>query len=246
MYVTLRPPTNGVPLYHTLVHLACSRTGATTPADAAMNTWSFFPGPGNVTTWNGRVLRYYESGIPWANDITDVGGLLAAGNGQCNSWRELLEYAWAVNGIPCILAQADPTAADGFLAKDWQFGTPSLGGSFNYYLELNRQVVNGGVYASMVPSVIGDLVNSAGVAGQNSPTPAEKVFGVHYFEKLLLDNKYYDPSYGLTYTGDADFEGKAVKGYYVVIRPPSPSPGDPPPAIAVKPVGTVPAIHITP
>ena len=69
----------------------------------------------------------------------------------------------------------------------------------------------------MVPAqpggVYGNLTSDAGLAGQNSPTPSEKIFGFHFIIKADLDGVYYDASYGVTYTGAADFETKAVAGY---------------------------------
>jgi hypothetical protein len=74
----------------------------------------------------------------------------------------------------------------------------------------------------------GELVSQVGLAGQNSPTPSEKVFGVHYILKITdsdaisdgrLTTFYYDPSYGVTYPGEKEeaqrnFEKDAVAGYY--------------------------------
>jgi len=55
--------------------------------------------------------------------------------------------------------------------------------------------------------------NIIGADGQNSPTPAEKIFGRHFI--LSLNGIYYDPSYGLTYTNAADFQAQAVAGFAV-------------------------------
>ena len=211
VYVSLRTPTNGVALYHTVVHLACSTTGATTPTDAAMNTWSFFPEPGNVRTWNGLPLSYYMSGVAWANGITTLDGLLAARNGQCGSWRELLEMAWAVNGVASQMATVLTLDSPGnhiFLVKNWALGSPTLSNDppYNYLFLLdssNGSMVGVGNY--------GDLANQPGVAGQNSSTAAEKAFGFHFIQ--LLNGVYYDPSYGKTYTGAADFQARAISGY---------------------------------
>jgi len=49
-------------------------------------------------------------------------------------------------------------------------------------------------------------------AGQSTQPPAEKVFGSHYI--VHSGNTYYDPSYGVTYTNELDFEAKAVVGYW--------------------------------
>jgi hypothetical protein len=233
VYVSLQPPIPGN-LYHTVVHLACSKPGATTENQAVANTWSFFTGKA-VETWDEQPLHYYEAGVPWANDVTDVGNLLATQNGQCNSWRELLESAWHVNGIVSQGASATSTTSGGFLVKKWAFGTPTLGvPPYDYYLELNNPD------GSMVPSTSGDVQEQSGIAGQNSPSPAERVFGVHYFQ--LWNNLYYDPSYGVNYTDAADFQSKAIAGY--VISTASRTPGKP--AVAAKPVTGIIEIQIVP
>jgi len=59
----------------------------------------------------------------------------------------------------------------------------------------------------------GTLRNVTGIPGQNSGpsgTPSEKIFGNHRF--IRYNGTCYDPSYGLIYTGEADFASKLV-GY---------------------------------
>ena len=209
VYVTLNDPTPPT-LFHTVVHLACKNTGATDTNAAAANTWALFSGK-NVMTWGGTNLVYYQAGIAWANNVTTVEGLLLAKNGQCNSWRELLESAWLVNGIASQPATVSTVVNPGqqiFLVKNWVFGSPTLTNDppYNYLFLLNasnRSMVGVGNY--------GDVQNGSGTPGQNSPTPAEKAFGYHFIQKF--NNIYYDPSYGTNYTGAADFQTTAIAGY---------------------------------
>lgn len=75
----------------------------------------------------------------------------------------------------------------------------------------------------MVPrhadGVYGDLTNKPELRGQNTAPPSEKVFGNHMILKLDPNVcppgkcPYFDPSYGVAYSGPADFEGNAVAGY---------------------------------
>jgi hypothetical protein len=210
VYVCLADPSAVPTLYHTVVHLACSVGHATNEAQAVSNTWSQLSGH-NFTTWDGRTLFYYQAGIAWASNITDVSGLLSNGNGQCNSWRELLEKAWLVNGVISTGATVSTVANPGseiFLVKNWGFNTPTLTNDppFNYVFLITAS--NG----SMVGvSNFGDVNNLSGIAGQNSVTPAEKAFGYHFIQKY--DGIYYDPSYGAIYTNDADFQAQAVTGF---------------------------------
>ena len=125
MYVTLANPITPNRC-HTVVHLACSEKGATTASQAVANTWSLFEGPADVKTWDGVALHYYQSGIAWANHVTDVAGLLSFRNGQCAAWQKLLECAWQANGVVSERASASPTTSAGFLVKNWLFGNPAL------------------------------------------------------------------------------------------------------------------------
>jgi len=208
-YITLTNPATAN-LYHPVVYLACSNGHATDTNAAVANTWALFSGR-NVTTWDGINLVYYQAGIPWANNVTDVQGLLLAGNGQCNSWRELLEDAWLVNGVvsqPATVSTVVNPGKQVFLVKNWVFGSPTLTNDppYNYLFLLdasNGSMVGVGNY--------GDVQNGSGAPGQNSPTPAEKAFGYHFIQKF--NNTYYDPSYGTNYAGAADFQATAVAGY---------------------------------
>jgi hypothetical protein len=78
VYVCLANVNGLTPLYHTVVNLACSNGNATDANTAVANTWALFAGPANVKTWDGHRLYYYEAGIPGANGVDDVGGLLSS------------------------------------------------------------------------------------------------------------------------------------------------------------------------
>ena len=56
-----------------------------------------------------------------------------------------------------------------------------------------------------------DTKNIDGLAGQNSKRPSEKIFNFHFIVKAL--GTYYDPSYGVTYTGPRGFETAALEGF---------------------------------
>lgn len=75
----------------------------------------------------------------------------------------------------------------------------------------------------MVPpfpnDVYGDLTSLSGIPGQNTATPSEKVFGSHFI--VQQGAAFYDPSYGVTYSGPTDFQTKAVAGYatHIALEP---------------------------
>jgi hypothetical protein len=96
------------------------------------------------------------------------------------------------------------------IVKTFQFPAMSFPAAAEYKWKME---INDGDY--MVPTLpgdrYGDLLNVDGLAGQNSPRPSEKFFDFHFI--VLADGGYYDPSYGVTYTGERAFETSALVGY---------------------------------
>ena len=214
VYVSLQPPITG-DVYHTVVHLACSVSGATTESQAVSNTWSLFSGPADVNTWDGRELAYYK--MPLAK-ISENGGttksltlqqLLKYGDGQCTAWQGLLDAAWRVNGVTAEKASVTRRGGGIFLVKEWTtttgFQWPSTPPQFCKF-----RINDLGCMSDTIPN-FGDLSPLPGLKGQNINTPMEKVFTVH--NVLKQNGFYYDPSYGCIYTGPADFQNQAVFGF---------------------------------
>ena len=54
-----------------------------------------------------------------------------------------------------------------------------------------------------------ELIDQDGIPGQNNTNP-RSIFRNHFFTFVKIDNKYYDPSYGVTYDKFKDFEDTAV------------------------------------
>ncbi|MGA2605008.1 MAG: hypothetical protein ABSG14_12340 [Verrucomicrobiia bacterium] len=226
VYITLTNPVTMTPnLYRTVLHLACSNPGATTSNVAVANTWALFAGPANVTTWNGQTLYYYEPGHGFAGTCLDTAQLLtnASHNGQCGAWAHLFIDSVAVNGAAANWVNIAPVSATdfAFLITNWSFRAASFSNTPPYTWKLQFATPN----MDMVPipsgNVYGDLTSLTGTSGQNSTTPAEKVFNLHFI--VCCNGTYYDPSYGVTYEDAADFESKAVTGYGELL------PGDNPP-----------------
>ena len=181
-------------------------------------------------TWS----HNYQPGIPWAaimvngtlRESTDVNSLLKYGNGQCGAWRQLLESAWGINGISSQEATVSSPGKK-FLVGNWSFGMPDYANDppYVYLLKLNLCLFGTDTRpTTSLPCPGGNLTNSNGIQGQSSQTPAEKFFTWHFIQKY--NGIYYDPSYGVTYTGPADFQAKAVAGFAV--------PGDLPDLFRVK------------
>jgi len=224
VYVTLAAPSglseSAMPL--TAVMLAIGSGGATTQTTAFQSTWQQFAGPANVSGWDGRPLSYYEQGVGFQGCANNSFLLLTSstGSGQCGSWAHLFMDALAVNGISSSWTTVKPSVADAMLVNSWTFSKLPMY-TKNAPWEYNFVPVIEPVGFGMVPlppdSVFGDLTSETGISGQNSPTPSEKFFGVHFIVKapssLGVGGPYFDPSYGVTYANPFDFESKAIGGY---------------------------------
>jgi hypothetical protein len=151
------------------------------------------------------------------------------GYGQCNSFSALFSEALEANGIENELVDVMPKTNDDFLiiVKNWSLKEqPSLEGEYKWQLEL----YDTGKAGSMTPldaspvnvgEEYGDFINGKGLAGQNMENPSEKAFPGHHMVKVPTNSlpsefaktPYFDPSYGVTYRDEKDFEDKAVFGY---------------------------------
>ncbi|RKZ42105.1 MAG: hypothetical protein DRR00_31180, partial [Candidatus Parabeggiatoa sp. nov. 3] len=257
VYVTLEKPLKDK-LYLTSLHLATSDQGATgktvgqAKKQAIHKTWKFFKTK-KITNWNNQPLYYYKHGHRFS-DLTCgknpihsrfqlLGEFLNSGKGQCDAFERLFEAALVANGIRSELVDVYTKNDDEVLSKNWAFPLmPSFDdtGAYQWRLILKEEGVgdNGKMMYGMVPAnqnnKYGELVSQVGLAGQNSPTLSEKVFGVHYIVKITdleaisdghLTTFYYDPSYGVTYSGEKEeseqnFETDAVAGYYRAFHDP--------------------------
>ena len=140
-------------------------------------------------------------------------------SGQCGAFAYLLESSLAANGIHSTWIAVTATDGSLLLVKNWSLASPGT------YLGAgpwtNKLVV--GLPDYMVPGPsggFGDLANLAGIAGQNSSQPAEKIFNSHFI--VQVGSTYYDPSYGATYSSPAAFESQALQGYGFQIFPDAP------------------------
>jgi hypothetical protein len=116
--------------------------------------------------------------------------------------------------------------------NNWTIGAPS------YQSELTwkyRFTLHAGDYMFPALAGYGDLTNCAGpvpacfgASGQGELTPVEKVFDFHFIVLVPIapGNQFYDPSYGKTYSSQADFESYAVTGYAIHFGTDGPNSGD--------------------
>ncbi len=217
VYATLDTPTQ--PLTYTTLKLALSSDGAATQADAFTKTWANFAGPANITGWDARKLYYYRPGFGFGACAVNPVGLLtsASGSGQCGSFAQLLMWTLGVNGISSDFVSINSKDGTKMIVKDWTFagaGTFPAQPDFKWKLVLN---VGDYMVPPMPGNVYGDLTSLNSLAGQNTAPPSEKVFDSHFIVKVATaisgGDPYFDPSYGVTYASDANFEAKALNGY---------------------------------
>jgi hypothetical protein len=240
-------PTNPDANILTAIYLAASEGNAQEADTAVDNTWTLFSngsGPANVTTWDGFTLAYYPPGQPSTFCATSAIPLVSgsmAGSGQCGSFAALFDAALSANGISAtriaISAKPNPISGLGFLVKNWTPLTSTLSPppplqNFTYELFLRDESNTVGTppcgplttetSLGTVPpcpgNVYGEVQRGSGLAGQNSPTPAESAFGYHFIAEYIDADgtgSYYDPSYGVIYDSTDDFEDHSVAGYWV-------------------------------
>lgn len=230
VYVCLRgPDAAGRPIpYRTVVEVACATDGAANADQAVTNTWSRLSGPSNLLGWDEttqkwrRKLYYYKPGTTFADNVFGAAGhLLQAINssGQCSTWAMLLYDAIRLNGASAvyIVAEANDAGIAQFLVKDW---TPNAFAGWKTFRF-------GGPNIDMIPKpkvggvdseIYGAFTNKDTLKGQNSraKAPSQKVFQNHQFLKYTPVGGgaivYYDASYGVTYTGELNFQQNAVDG----------------------------------
>lgn len=204
-----------VPLYRTVVHLACSAPGAFNADHAVTRTWSLLGGggPKHFRGWNEatqswtRPLYYYKSGTKAAENATNTATLLQSSNssGECTAWSALVLHALKLNGVEAYFIYARSLISFGFVVRDWIFNPPSTPDFWKF--------LYAGEEYDMVPvppgGVYGEMVNEISLYGQNSIPPSQKLFIMHRFigyNNSLGNTVYLDPSYGVVYTGEADFQ----------------------------------------
>jgi len=179
VYVTLRSPLTGVPLYHTVVHLSCmNAVGKTTDGAAADAIYAEF------TDREVRRLSDNSQMTYWFNG--QVGGPTTAAllqstdaNGNCEAWSAFLRDCFSVQGISADRIKAMPVSANdrAILVKNWQFNEPPHGSGTHPYIIGTDAVHTDGM----------------GIPAQGNPNPPDH-FNGHWI--TLCNDAYYDPSYG--------------------------------------------------
>lgn len=216
-YLLLTTPLSGVILYHSVVHNACATTGATTADQAVANSWSRFTSAA-TKRWNNGTLYYYQPGIAWANGYSIVDYLMFYGNAQCGAWQGFLKDVFGANGIASTPVQVTTKVAGDvyFAVNNWTLNNTGTGSApYKWRIVSHTPTSAWSMVSNYNSGNYGDLTSSATLYGQGSSpnAPAEKIFGNHQILKRTSSGgtaTYYDPSYGVTYTGSSKSAGEAA------------------------------------
>jgi hypothetical protein len=236
-------------LFRSVVHLACSVTGATNLDEAVANTWSQLAGPANFCGWDDtsnaweRQLYYYKPGTTFSQNpdpnlgqvyASDLLGTTYGGTGRCFNWCWLFYDAMVLNGAYSFNSSGNTQsinisiAANTYLLiRGFQVFVGGQWESTDTFPERNFFCINGGSDMQPPPNlgdplVYGEFKNLSSLPGQNSAPPSQKLFLNHFiiqYRKISGDKVYYDPSYGVTYVDAADFQEKALLGYGAAVAP---------------------------
>ncbi|MCL4720091.1 MAG: hypothetical protein KJ057_16610 [Phycisphaerae bacterium] len=219
-YVTLAAPV-GARLYHTLAHNSCrDAKGKSDPSQAIAAIWSDFTDRAVYRvdpTWanpEGTRLKYYGD---WTTPHTTTAGLLGNADGQCTAWAQFFIDALKVQGIDqdndyIRIESYNLPGSRGFAVKDWSLNDgpyktprapeyPFLGLCMNPF-------ITGSSYAWQCT----EATDGNGITGQGQANPAS-LFEFHQI--VFINNKYYDPSYGVEYNSILEMDDNAIASHYI-------------------------------
>jgi len=215
-FITLDDPACATD-FRTVLYLATEGSSATTESACITETWANFSGPANVCSWDetnksySRELHYYDGNT----DVTSAADLLSTGDGQCHAWAELFKECLLANNV-ANLKKTRVLPPDPYV----QFGVKNID-----FDDVNPTYPQYDPWQYKENSRTDDLdVTASGIAGQNKATPYHKLFSQHWMVHRTGDATYYDPSYGTTTTGPADFTTSAIDAWGAWYYDPNPTP----------------------
>jgi len=227
-------------VYLTTLHLAAagSAVDVNNQNQLQAKVWGKFgtgSGPANPKTWprpqasGGQIsLVYYPPGEGFGTVKGTEADILKEGKGRCGSFAPLMGHALALNGVVAYETVVTPSTAvltgnslsdqtKAFLVKKWKLPPfaqiPSVTNQ-GVYLWVFRSISANELFPPPDPNnprKYGDIESLTGTDGQGTNDPQEKV---HYNHAIIkIGTSWYDSSYGLTYSGPADFQSRALDGF---------------------------------
>lgn len=207
-------PWDSYKYFLSLVHLACKNAdGATTMEQVIDLVWEDFTDH-SVLTFNGEPLHYYKDILCL---YIDIPSLLKYKDGSCFSWAQLFLGTLKIHGFmqPNNYLNIDPGflntscgVIDGFLAKTWTFAVPTG-------ICTDLPYVNVWDYPSETDTsylfLYEDVHDELGVTGQTALNPASWFFS---HQVAVVNNKFYDASYGAVYETLQDLKLGALSGWW--------------------------------
>ena len=121
---------------------------------------------------------------------------------------------FSIHSIACCTSPVKSLLANGFIVKTWVFASQGHSGLADYpFVNLCPSV---GSYVSKTNYVWAgspDVEYLTGTPGQNNTKPAS-FFNCHFMIRSDITGKYYDPSYGIIYLTEQDFDN-GLSGYWL-------------------------------
>lgn len=214
-FLTLSYPTVDATLTRTALNIACQKPGATIESQAIADLWSTISSL-SLKNYSGSNLSYYPSGSHFHECANSIETLLLTKKGQCSSFAELMVDCLQSHGIASgEVKTIGPAGQDLMVIKKWSIN--NIGSQTPPWIYTETALYLLPVYFDMAAGVIGDWSLEPGVAGQNSPSPSQKVFANHVV--VSYGQKLYDPSYGKIYNDLPDFVSQALQGTGIRVQP---------------------------
>lgn len=197
-----------------LVHLACKNAdGASTMEQVIDMIWEDFTDH-SVLNVNGEPLHYYKDIFFLYGDIPS---LLKYKDGSCFSWAQLFLGTLKIHGFmqsnnylgidPAFL-NTSCGVIDGFLAKTWTFTVPTgICTDLPYVNVWDDPSETDTSYLFAYE----DAHDELGVTGQTALNPASWFFN---HQITVVNNKFYDPSYGAVYETLEELKSGALSGWW--------------------------------
>lgn len=221
VYATLNNPIPSAPIFqtpllHTTVHIGCTAAEGQSGADLPNvynNIWQHFATRQIRALGHDEPMTYYRV---WTTSTVTARQLVGSQDGQCGAWNLLFIETLLAQGISSqndysIIWAEHNNYNRGFFVPNWRFSGPGVSGdpSFPFLI-----IHSAGWSTAGYPTIWTQIESQPGIPGQGWPEPKSS-FANHHV--TLVNNKVYDPSYGVTYQDFADFKDN-LAGFWKLVH----------------------------